>query len=174
MQADVSSNTEGSFSGAAHEVSSEDVTPVGMDALLSGGMDMQDGAMDDVELKWFGSMQMLTEDIPGLHNKFEGWLIECDESIRTVDFKQGASASPKRGSVDESKSTLDCLFADKEGPVIGCMWDEAASEVLRIRNARLPTDPKPLVQFEIVRIVKMKENAHSGKLLTPMRIMHSV
>ena len=106
-------------------------------------------------------------------------MIECDDGARVVEFKQAAASPTKRqaassaGSGSET-SAVDCLLADKEGPVVGCMWAEAAADLLRIRNARKPTDPKPLLLFEGVRIVTLKETVNSGKILTPLKVMHSV
>ena len=95
---------------------------------------------------------MLSGEVLGVYNKFEGWLIECDEEARKVEFKQGAASPAKRNRDEESTSSLDCLLADKEGAVMGGMWGEAATKVLRIWHSRNQRCPKLLVQFEVVRV----------------------
>jgi hypothetical protein len=141
---------------------------VGMEALLGGAVYTTEMSLGEVELEWVGSAGMREEEIAGTRNKFEGWLIECDDSARNVEFKQGVGASPKRPADSSAGSTcgtsaVDCLLADNQGPVVGVMWEDAGVDLLRIRNSRSLTDPKPLVIFEGVRIVKVKETVYSGK-----------
>ena len=159
----------------AQPVADDSAVIIGMDALLGGGNYVDEAIEQDVEVKWFGSARMIAEDIPGAQNKFEGWLIECDDVARTVEYKQGTSSPGKRsGDSATSTTAVDCLLADKHGPVVGCMWEEAGAALLRIRNGTSSSASKALVCFETVRIVTLKETKGSGKMLTPLRVMHSV
>jgi hypothetical protein len=57
-------------------------------------------SLDDVALEWVGSFGMREGKIAGTRNKFEAWLIECDDIPRNVEFKGGAHETAGRLGVD--------------------------------------------------------------------------
>jgi hypothetical protein len=157
-----------------------DVGTVGMDAMLGGSVYSGD-AVQEIDFDWVGSLSVMEESQCGTHHKLEGWVIECDEEIRPVLSSQG-KATPQKRALKEGDSeggqtlgALDCLLADKQGPVTGCFWEDEAKELLRIMAAMRGKVNRPLLLLKGLRIVAAKESAWNGKCLTPfMRSIHSI
>jgi hypothetical protein len=158
--------------GASRASQGQDVGTVGMDAVLGGSVYSGD-AVQEVEFDWVGALSVMEETQCGTHHKFEGWVIECDEGMHPVRSNQVKASSQKRGLKEgdsdggQTIGALGCLLADKQGPVIGCFWDDEAKELLRVVTTMRGRVNRPLVLLKGLRIAAAKESAWNGKRLTP-------
>jgi hypothetical protein len=119
---------------------------------------------------------MREQSISGTRSKLEAWLIECDETLRKVSFNQPWASPKKRDAEDgEEKeiTVVDCLLADRQGPIMASMWGEAGEELVRIRKNVVHGAARPLLRFEHFRVTPVKDSSNA-KILTPMTIIHSV
>jgi hypothetical protein len=151
-----------------------------MEALLDGTTHEAEMCVDE-ETAWISAASLLEDNLTGTSWKYEGWLLECDAQLRSVTFKSTTNSPAKRGPPDSeidvagpTLCALDVLLGDKSGPVICCLWGETAQTVLNHRRTMKPNAPKLLISLERVRVVTLGASAYNGKILTPMKAIHSV
>ena len=152
----------------------------GMEALLDGTTHEAEMCVDE-ETAWISAASLLEDNLTGTSWKYEGWLLECDAQLRSVTFKSTTNSPAKRGPPDSeidvagpTLCALDVLLGDKSGPVICCLWGETAQTVLNHRRTMKPNAPKLLISLERVRVVTLGASLYNGKILTPMKAIHSV
>ena len=149
-------------------------TVLGMESILSGAAIATPTPASAVRAcEFFGSVSLQEDSLTGTHWKVEGFLIEHDESPRML-----ANPPKKRGGAGDSENVaLDCLLADKTGPISVSLWGEAVHSFLTLLNQRgfgnADSTPRPLVLFEGVRIQKLIKSQYHGDILTPMKVVHS-
>ena len=148
----------------------------GMDALIAGTIYDGDSLPTSTKLEWIGAVALTENDCVGTHFKMEGWVIECEDSLRSVTM---SSATTKKRTADndeaEVKGTyvLDVLMADKQGPISVSMWDEEAKTFLRVVTAaKAASTAKPLILLENLRAIVAKNS--KIKQLTPTKVVHSL
>jgi hypothetical protein len=139
-------------------------------------------------IEFLGAAMLLQDEMLGVVSTFEGIVIEVPEQPRPVSL-QNDEASSQRSPMkrrppinNKERIVLDGMLADKTGPVLMTLWDDACTQFItciresdalkqRESNSNVPV----VIRLENVRVVKLSETASwNGTAMTNIRVLQSV